>query len=193
MADLGMTKLDAVNEMLEVIDQPPVSSLDTGGTSEQADAERTLDRENTRVQSQGWPENTTKAQTYAAAAGTVTLDSDTLWIKSAGSDQHRNLVLEGDQVYDADAAALASADVILDRIRELAFVDCSPKLKDVITARAKQVFQRRKKTDLIQDQFLAQEYAATEIAADRHPLNPLAQPPNVRPILPQQQAPDDTR
>ena len=46
--------LDAVNEILEAIGEPPATTLDTGGTSEVAEAEIFLDRFNKRVQKRGW-------------------------------------------------------------------------------------------------------------------------------------------
>lgn len=57
-----MTTLEAVNEMLEWIEQPPVDELDTGGTSDEAEAERTLDRISKEIQmrsdGRGWYVNT---------------------------------------------------------------------------------------------------------------------------------------
>jgi hypothetical protein len=57
MASAGLTKLEAVNEMLAAIKEFPVAALDPGGTSTAALAESVLDRENKRVQSRGWHEN----------------------------------------------------------------------------------------------------------------------------------------
>lgn len=53
-----MTKLTAVNLMLEWIGQPPVTGLDSGGTSEEGEAEAILDRESRVIQSRGWWSNT---------------------------------------------------------------------------------------------------------------------------------------
>lgn len=48
-----MNQLDAVNEMLEALGEPHVLALDTGGTSEEAEAEVILDREKRRVLENG--------------------------------------------------------------------------------------------------------------------------------------------
>ena len=55
-----MTKLEAVNELLEVIGEYPFAALDTGNTSVASDAETVLDCFNLRIQSKGWHENTIK-------------------------------------------------------------------------------------------------------------------------------------
>jgi len=54
----GLTKLAAVNQILEAVKQFPVTALDTGGTSDAARAEAVLDRELTAILSNGWHENT---------------------------------------------------------------------------------------------------------------------------------------
>ena len=52
------TTLNAVNEMLESIGEPPASALDTGGTSIVAQAESILDREAHQILERGWWANT---------------------------------------------------------------------------------------------------------------------------------------
>ena len=52
-----MTKLDAINEVLEAAKEFPVAALDTGGTSMPSLAEVTLDRWDLRIQARGWHQN----------------------------------------------------------------------------------------------------------------------------------------
>ncbi len=54
----GLTKLQAVNELLAAITEQPATSLDTDGTSIQARAEAKLDKISTEVQEEGWNCNT---------------------------------------------------------------------------------------------------------------------------------------
>lgn len=54
----GLTKLQAVNEVLAAITEQPATSLDTGGTSIQARAEDKLDKIDREVQEMGWHCNT---------------------------------------------------------------------------------------------------------------------------------------
>ena len=51
------TKLEAVNEILEIIGEPAADSLDTAGSSIITEAERMLDREGDRIQQDGWIAN----------------------------------------------------------------------------------------------------------------------------------------
>lgn len=53
-----MTTLEAINEMLEWIQQPPAPALDTGGTSDEAEAENSLDRLTKSVLKESWHVNT---------------------------------------------------------------------------------------------------------------------------------------
>jgi len=52
-----LTKLQAVNEILASIQQSPVTALDTGGVSTQAEAEDYLDTWTDRILSDGWQVN----------------------------------------------------------------------------------------------------------------------------------------
>lgn len=52
-----MTTLEAVNAILEVIGESPVSTLDTGGTSEAGEAETFLDRSRKDILALGWSFN----------------------------------------------------------------------------------------------------------------------------------------
>lgn len=62
-----MTKLEAVNEVLQAVGEGPVEELDTGGDTVIADAERILDQESRRVQSRGWAANTEHGRTLHVA------------------------------------------------------------------------------------------------------------------------------
>lgn len=73
------TTLEAVNEILEAIGEPPVSALDTGGTSEEAEAETYLDRASERIQRMGWFANTIEdvELTFASVKLTGTISAGT--------------------------------------------------------------------------------------------------------------------
>jgi len=71
----GLTKLQAVNELLAAGNLYPVSALDPGGTSDAASAEDQLDRTSAQVQSQGWHCNTEREVTLEVPTVTVTVGS----------------------------------------------------------------------------------------------------------------------
>lgn len=64
-----MDTLDAVNEILEAVGEPPASALDTGGSTDVALAEVFLDRFNLRIQSEGWTFNS--GEDYEIVVGAV--------------------------------------------------------------------------------------------------------------------------
>jgi len=62
-----MTKLEAVNRVLEAIGEVDATALDTGGTSIEGDAEKVLDRIDKRVQKIGWAVNEQNEKTLKYA------------------------------------------------------------------------------------------------------------------------------
>jgi hypothetical protein len=146
----NLSKLDAVNHMLESVGIKPVAALDTGGYTEAADAERVLDRESKLVQCEGHYGNRVMAKSYTAASNVVALASTVLTIKAAGRTQHRNFVLRETggtpQVWDLDedTFTIATGTVIqLDVTYEIPYADAQIDLQNVILQRAAQIFQRR--------------------------------------------------
>lgn len=59
-----MNTLQAVNIGLEWIQQPPSTALDTGGTSDEAEAETILDRVSRDMQGSGWAVNTEEERAF---------------------------------------------------------------------------------------------------------------------------------
>ena len=125
MANLGLSKLGAVNRIIYSANERPVAALDTDGASIQSDAERFLDDFNVVVQSYGWPENTHFFEEFTPSGGTITVPSDTLALWSSGKNEYRTLVLNGDRVYDADTFSfnVGTAALTFDRVRLLSFTE----------------------------------------------------------------------
>ena len=164
MAILGQTKLDAVNNCLTAINEYRVTALDTGNNSIQADAERVVDESTRYFCSIGYQCNTKKCVTVTAIATVIELPAATLRVKAAGSSSYRNLVLRGDNLYDADrgTATFGATEVVyLDIAELLAFEDCDPMLKEIIAQHAAQRFARRKIGSQVADAYLSQELQIT--------------------------------
>ena len=178
MADLGLTKLQAVNQMLFDLDgEPPVSALDPSGASIEAEAEAALDYVNEIVQARGWPDNTNFAaeltSSGSSSAETIQVPSDTLAIKGVSPHQYADITLQGDLVYDNRRQTTIFPDsttINLDIIREVTYVDVTPKLKHLILQVAKQYFVRRKKGDPQMDEWLAEETLRLDPGTPRHPI-----------------------
>lgn len=190
MAVLGLTKLDAVNISLRAGGFGRVSALDTGGASEAAIAEDVLDEISQQVQTEGLEENTVKCKLHTLDGnGKFTLDSSTLRIIPAGKDAHRQLVIRGDDVYDADndtdvLGTPTTGTVQLTVIKELSFEDLSPASKKFIARLAAVEFQRRATSSPEKDAVLAQEASRAEAVVGKYippvntvrPVNTLANP-----------------
>lgn len=161
MAVLGLTKLEAVNRILRTYQTLPVSALDTGGTSIQAQAEQVLDEVSTQYQARGLDENTQFNKSYTAnGSGIVTVASGVLAVS------HRNyrVTLRGDSVFNLTTYTDnwgASAVVILDVVEEIAFESLSPGTKEAICKEAEMQFQIRYRGSPDQHQSLALETART--------------------------------
>jgi len=168
----SMTKLDAVNACLAAINEYRVTALDTGGTSITAEAERYVDDSTRYFCAMGFPCNTLRAKGYVPVApgNTITLSSDTLRIRSAGPDQHRNLVQRGNSVWDADKGQFdmgSTNTVYLDVAELLAFADLDPMLREQVAQRAAQQFARRTTGSQLSDAYLSQELAITDTMQPR--------------------------
>lgn len=167
MPSNGMTKIDAVNMVLSGINEYRVSSLDTNGASIQADAERYVDDSTRYFCSMGWPCNTRRSAGFTPAAVTFEVELPAgpspfpvLRIRAAGPDQHRNLVIRGGKVYDADKGTFSmgsQSPVYLDVAELLPFDDLDPMLKELVAKHAQQQFARRFSSSQLADAFISQE------------------------------------
>jgi len=163
----SMTKLDAVNACLAAINEYRVTALDTNGTSIAAEAERYVDDSTRYLCAQGFPCNTIRSRAYTPSPGTleVSLGSDVLRIRGSGPDQHRNLVMRGTKVYDADKGQYAmqnSNPIYLDVAELLAFADLDPMLREQVAQHASQRFARRTTGSQMSDAYLSQELGLTD-------------------------------
>lgn len=72
-----MTRLEAVNELLAGLGEPPVTALDTGGTSEAAEAEEYLDRAMREIVLEEWPQNADHDRTVPLPTHRLTITGST--------------------------------------------------------------------------------------------------------------------
>lgn len=188
----GMTILLAVNEIVETLTPFPTDTAPTDSTKPDiySKALLFLEREDKRIQSQGWPENSENSQTFTASGGAIAVADTILRVRASNSSAHRTLVIRDDtgtqKLYDADNGTFAFGTteiVFCDTVTKLDFVDLPPLLQDVIVAKAKWEFQRRIGKNAQMDQALHQEYVQAEVALDRNQPD-RQQPFNVQPMIP---------
>lgn len=191
----GMAIIDAINEIVETVGEFPLATTvspvpDGTGTSIYHRARSFLNREDTRIQSLGWPENTVKCDSHVASGGVITIADTILRVRAEGKSGHRSLVIRTDgstqKLYDADNGTFTfdtTEEVFLDTVSKLSFVDLPPLLQDVIVAKSKMEFQRRIQGNPQIDQALNQEYMSAEMNLDR--IRPdWQQPFNIQPMIP---------
>ena len=190
MAVMGMSFVDAINEVVETVLEFPMTAgaSGEGKPSENGDstsiyyrAEQFIDREDRRIQAWGWPENTQKSKKFTAVALSKNIifssAGEVLKVRGAGPDGHRTLVMRKDgantKLYDADLGsfnipAADAGDVYLDVVEQLDFGYLPTHVQDVIVARAKWTFQRRMQGNMQLDAALMQEYMQAETTAVRN-------------------------
>lgn len=163
-----MTKLEAVNELLEAIKEWPVSTLDTGGTSTAAIAESTLDRELKRVLSYGWHENTDLTELTPDGSNEITLPSGTLSIRTTNGDYNKDLAIVDSKLYDrVNETSEFTETITLAVVVSKDLADLSVELSELVVKTAAVIFQRRLVGGKEQDAYLRQELAQASMRARR--------------------------
>jgi hypothetical protein len=101
MALAMMTKLDAINSMLERVWESPVSSLDTPGVSSVAAAKRILDNTIRSVLSRGWTFNVEHDVTLARDADNkIPVPANAIEVDSYGDDKDTDVVVREGFLYN---------------------------------------------------------------------------------------------
>ena len=156
MAKRGITKLQSVNRMLKAIGTPPTSSLDTGGSTDVAWAESTLDDMDRQIQQRGWHFNLEENHELAKDAdGLIPLEADSPVVRSRYT---RTVTTRGDNLYDTRTRSkVFTSNVDVDQVVKLDFEDCPPTFKEYVVASAIVRFQREAQGNNKIDQFLLQD------------------------------------
>lgn len=160
-----MTKLEAVNEMLEALGLPSVSVLDPGGTSEEAEAEVILDRYTDRIMQDGWSCNMAHERTFAASSGQVNLSGIYAFQGSKYGDHY---TIRDGKLYDPvnDTDSDFDGDVTLNNVVfVLPFEQIEDHVVQYIIAEASLKFVRFKKQGIEEDRrYLAERNEARQNA-----------------------------
>lgn len=170
------TKLEGVNFCLKRCGIRPVAALDTNGTSEAADVERILDEETRARQIGGVFDNVSRcvALNPANSSGFIPVPTNTLAIKSAGPNQHRNFAIRTNvtlqDLFDLDknTFSFTIGEVIyVDLTVQIDFANASPGLQLMILDASTQIYQRLFSGSPIKDEMLAGDRLRSEANLDR--------------------------
>lgn len=138
-----MTKLDAVNIILNSMGEPKVISLDATGV----DAENALDllQETSRdVQLQGWWWNTSTVQYPIDTNGFIQLPINIAAVRSANYNYLNNYVQRGQRLYDQDKQTFVfSGSVWVEQVLFLDWIDLPDSVHQYIAYRAAVIAQER--------------------------------------------------
>ena len=166
---MAMTKLGAVNLMLDAIGEQPVSSL-SSGLADAETAERIFDQVNTDVQSVGWHVNRDKKYTITRDADNkMPLPSTTLTVDTTQEHKYINVVPRGGFLYDVKNRSLTwttatdndHSYLYVDIVIEQDYAELTYSLQRYIAARAAREFQESVMSSAALDAFTRRKEAET--------------------------------
>jgi len=141
-----LTKLDAVNIVLNAIGETPVSSL-TSGLPDAESAESKLDGTIKEVLSKGWHQNLERSIVMSRNKdGEIVVPRQYLRVDTVGRDESINVVIRKQsgkrKLFDvANYSYKISKDVVVDAIIEIEFDALTFELQNYIAMRAARKFQ----------------------------------------------------
>lgn len=164
-----MTKLDAINAILRRLGLTPVSSLDTGGISTQAQAERYLDDADRACQAKGWHFNTRyNVEITQNGQGKIAVPASTYRIDTDATDSDTDVSVVGGFLYDlGNNTDVFNRNVRVTYVTHVAFTDLPQTFADYIVTEAAYQFNRGHKKDQSIDGMLRDEAARRWVEAKR--------------------------
>lgn len=180
MAAYTRSKLAAVNEILETVNEDRVSALDstgswpalTYGSTVAGAAEFVLDRALEFELSRGWHFNTVYNKSYTGTS--ITFGSTVLRAIPTGPSRFLPIGIRSGLGYDltTDSATFTSGTYYFDIVTIHEFSTIPMDIQNIIVKRAKRDFNREKKGNPAKDALLLDEYVQAESLGQR-PLIPL--------------------
>lgn len=143
---MSLTKLEAVNMVLDAIGESPVSSL-TSGLPDAEAAEAKLDEVRVEILSRGWHQNIEKDVTLKRdASNEILLSNIYLRVDSTGGDKSINVVQRYSngkrKLFDINNRSFTfTKDLTVDIIIDISFEELTVELQNYIASRAARKFQ----------------------------------------------------
>ena len=154
-----MTKLEAINAILRRLGLTPVSALDTGGNSTQAQAERYLDDSNRSCQARGWHFNTRKGVTLTRnGSNKIAVPAGTYRIDTSGTCSHIDVSVVGGFLYDLENNTdVWARDLEVSYVMSSDFADLPQTFADYVVSEAAFLYNRAHKANPAIDTALSAE------------------------------------
>lgn len=142
MATAKITKLEAVNMLLDAIGEDRVSSLQSG-LADAEKAEAKIDEISRELQSRGYWCNTVYGLTLSPDSnGNIILPSNALKVDTSEENEFERIATRGNKLYDLENNTLVfDHDIKVDIVQVLDFDDLPFELQNFIVCRAGRVFQ----------------------------------------------------
>ena len=140
------TELEAVNVMLSVIGEAPVSSLDISGFSDVAIAKSILEEVSREVQSEQWSCNTeNEYELVPDNSGYISVPSNVLKLDIIEDQSYKySPVVRGSRLYDKKNKTFVFPETLkFDIVWYLPFTDLPETIRRYITIAAARKFQKR--------------------------------------------------
>ena len=153
-----LSKLDAVNLMLDAIGESPVNSL-SSGLGDAENAERVLNQTSKDVQARGWYCNSERNVTLVRdATNKIPLPANCLKVDSTGEDKIREVVMREGYLYDLDNKTFVfDKNISCDIIYFLDWPQITYALQRYIVALASRKFQQISPTSASLDAMIERE------------------------------------
>lgn len=155
-----LTELKAVNIMLRIDGEAPVSTLDDTGFSEVADALATLEEISREEQTRGWAFNTDYERQFSpdAMSGHIELPADVLWIRPSHYSIGLDIAERDRKLYNLRTNSYVfTQPVWLDVCYFLPFDSLPSYARNLIAIRAGRRYQKNATGSARQDMFTKED------------------------------------
>lgn len=140
------TEIEAINTMLSVIGESPISSLAEGSAVADATiAQTTLSEVSRQVQTKGWHFNTDKGMTLLPTSGNeIVLPGNCLRVDTTGDSFDLDVAQRGNKLYNRQTHSFSFTNSVkVDMVVLLPFDELPQAARHYITIKAARVFQSR--------------------------------------------------
>lgn len=165
-------ELDAINDILSAIGEPPVSSLDAEANADVANARRILANQNRRVQSKGWTFNIETDTTLTPDVFSKMINFLPTFLKVTSTSGTTSYVKRGEFVYDTvQKTDLFESPIAVNMIMLRDYNEMPWCFRDLIVAKAARQFNMRFFGDDSVEMKLAQEEQEAQVSCMEYELD----------------------
>lgn len=172
MPTQGLSLLDAVQRVAEIVYRDTVAALDQGGATPAGYAQQTIEEVQEVYLASGQAGNTRYYQTITAADSKFTVPANALSVRASGPDSGRSFEIVEDEIVDVYKSGVTPTNgdtIVVDVVISLTWDQLAPTAKEVIVAEAARRLSQRHDNNPQTDAWLSQQVLTAEsmTVADR--------------------------